>query len=273
MILRTNHSGLVLFFIACLTCIAHTEVIETNVLSSPEAETTLGIEGLKEEHLTQAVQTLGNFAKRILGSNRRKTPSSRSSSFQSRQDSSITSGDVVSGAANLESRIDNTLHRVRTIIPTAIASVEGDIATSNRDKVILGLANFLGMVFGIFKATNGALDWNAVTPGNKIQVFAQILYGYGYWGPFSLEYEKSTVDCGTFDLERALAEYSYVTSYQSGNLNPTIATYFTTELNGKIKENLYCLISRSSGNQVANELDTYVNVYTQLLSENIAAQG
>ena len=98
------------------------------------------------------------------------------------------------------------------------------------------------MVFGIFKATNGALDWNAVSSGNKIQVFAQILYGYGYWGPFALEYEKSTVDCGTFDLERALAEYSYVTSYQSGNLNPTIATYFTTELNGKIKENLYCLV-------------------------------
>ena len=98
------------------------------------------------------------------------------------------------------------------------------------------------MVFGIFKATSGALDWNAVSPGNKIQVFAQILYGYGYWGPFALEYEKSTVDCGTFDLERALAEYSYVTSYQSGNLNPTIATYFTTELNGKIKENLYCLV-------------------------------
>jgi hypothetical protein len=98
------------------------------------------------------------------------------------------------------------------------------------------------VVFGIFKATSGALDWNAVSPGNKIQVFAQILYGYGYWGPFALEYEKSIVDCGTFDLERALAEYSYVTSYQSGNLNPTIATYFTTELNGKIKENLYCLV-------------------------------
>merc|ERR1711935_988060 len=130
------------------------------------------------------------------------------------------------------------------------------------------------MVFGILKVDGvPSWDWDNVSHGNKIQVFAQILYGYGYWGPFALEYEKSTVDCGTFDLERALAEYSYVTSYQSGNLNPTIGTYFTTELNGKIKENLYCLISRSSGNQVANELDTYVNVYTQLLSENIAAQA
>ena len=81
---------------------------------------------------------------------RRTTPSSRSSGFQSRQDSSITSGDVVSGAANLESRIDTTLNRVRTIIPSAIASVEGDIATSNRDKVILALANFLGSMFYFF---------------------------------------------------------------------------------------------------------------------------
>ena len=44
-------------------------------------------------------------------------------------------------------------------------------------------------------------------------------------------------------LERALAEYSYITNYQRDNLNPTIGTYFTTELNGKIKENLYCLVS------------------------------
>ena len=58
----------------------------------------------------------------------------------------------LSGAANLESRIDNTLNRVRTIIPSAVASVEGDIATSNRDKVILALANFLGsmLFFSLF---------------------------------------------------------------------------------------------------------------------------
>ena len=34
---------------------------------------------------------------------------------------------------------------------------------------------------------------------------------------------------------------------------------------------LFLQISRASGNQDANELDTYVNVYTQLLSEKIEA--
>lgn len=173
----------------------------------------------------------------------------------------------------MESRIQTTLNKVRTVIPTTIESVEKDIAISNRDKVILALANFLGMVFGVLKATAGATDWAQVSNGNRIQVFAQILYGYGYWGPFALEYEDSFVDCGNDNLEEALAEYSYVTQYQRDNLDPLIGTYFTTELNGKIKENLYCLISKSSGNQEANVLDTYINVYTQLLSENIAAQA
>jgi len=265
MILR-HHSGLVLLFIAFFTTVAHTDVLETSVLSSPDAS--LGVDSLKEEHVSAAIQTMGEFAKRILG-----YPRSKKVPIHRRQDSSITDGDVVRGAGDLQSRIQTTLNKVRTSIPTAIESVESDIATSNRDKVILALANFLGMVFGVLKATGGVWDWDQVSNGNKIQVFAQILYGYGYWGPFALEYEDSFVDCGSDNLEEALAEYSYVTQYQRDNLDPVIGTYFTTELNGKIKENLYCLISRSSGNQEANILDTYINVYTQLLSENIAAQA
>lgn len=99
------------------------------------------------------------------------------------------------------------------------------------------------MVFGILKATAASTNWADVSTGNKIQVFAQILYGYGYWGPFALEYEPSQVTCGKYDLQEALDEYGYVVHYEIDNLNPTIGTYFTTELNGKIKENLYCLVS------------------------------
>jgi len=264
MILR-HHCGLVLLIIAYFTTVAYTDVLETSVLSSPDG--TLGVDSLKEEHVTAAIETMGDFAKRILGYPRRKKVL-----IHRRQDSSIT-GDVVSGAGDLESRIQTTLNKIRTSIPTVTESVEKDIAISNRDKVILALANFLGMVFGILKATGGSNDWENISNGNRIQVFAQILYGYGYWGPFALEYEDSFVDCGNDNLEEALAEYSYVTQYQSDNLDPVIGTYFTTELNGKIKENLYCLISRSSGNQDANVLDTYINVYTQLLSENIVAQA
>jgi len=266
MILRHNW-GFVLLILAYFTTVAYTNVLETSVLSSPDA--TLGVDSLKEEHVTAAIETMGNFAKRILGYPRKKKVS-----IHRRQDSSITGGDVVRGAADLPSRIETTLNKIRTTIPTAIESVENDIAISNRDKVILALANFLGMVFGIMKVENVATwDWDQVSNGGKIQIFAQILYGYGYWGPFALEYEDSFVDCGSDNLEEALAEYSYVTQYQRDNLDPVIGTYFTTELNGKIKENLYCLISRSSGNQEANILDTYINVYTQLLSENIARQA
>ena len=93
------------------------------------------------------------------------------------------------------------------------------------------------------KATAASTNWADVSTGNKIQVFAQILYGYGYWGPFALEYEDSRVHCGQEDLERAVTEYSYVANYNRNNLDPIIGTYFTTELNGAIKENLYCLVS------------------------------
>ena len=99
------------------------------------------------------------------------------------------------------------------------------------------------VVFGVLKATAGSTDWEAVSTGNKIQVFAQILYGYGYWGPFALEYETSRVDCGLSDLERTLYEYGYVTDYNRSDLDPTIGKYFTSELNSAIKENLYCLVS------------------------------
>ena len=42
-----------------------------------------------------------------------------------------------------------------------------------------------------------------------------------------------------------------------------------TEFNGKIRESLNCIISRSPENQLFNELIAYIDIYTQLLSENI----
>lgn len=99
------------------------------------------------------------------------------------------------------------------------------------------------MWFGVLKATGAATNWADVSTGNKIQVFAQILYGYGYWGPFALEYEDSQLTCGVYDLEDALNEYGYVVHYDKTNLEPAIAKYFTSELNGAIKEKLYCIVS------------------------------
>ena len=93
------------------------------------------------------------------------------------------------------------------------------------------------------KTTGLATSWDDVSDGNKIQVFAQLLYGYGYWGPFALEYENSRVDCGELDFEATLNEYGYVTDHHGYNsLDPILANYYIAELNSKIKENLYCLV-------------------------------
>ena len=51
---------------------------------------------------------------------------------------------MVSGARNLDSRIDTSLGIIRNKIPDATVSVEADIAVANRDRVILALSNFLG---------------------------------------------------------------------------------------------------------------------------------
>ena len=42
------------------------------------------------------------------------------------------------------SRIDNTLRQIQYAIPKAKDSIEADIMDSNKDKAILGIANFLG---------------------------------------------------------------------------------------------------------------------------------
>jgi len=226
-------------------------------LSTPSfAEASQVLENLLIEHISRPSQQL----KKRKGTHKILKPVIRRSSL---------TGGVVGAAKDIDSRIQTTLETIESNIPVAIESIEKDIAISNRDKVILALANFLGMVFGVLKATAGSTNWEDVSTGNKIQVFAQILYGYGYWGPFALEYEKSRVDCGLYDLKSVLDEYGYVVHYEPSNLDATIASYFISELNGAMKEKLYCITSRTSANQDANTVETYIDVYTQLLNERV----
>ena len=76
------------------------------------------------------------------------------------------------------------------------------------------------------------------------------------------------MDCGASDLDLVLEDIFYATSFE---LDPTFGSHITTEFNGKIKKSLNCLISRSPENQLVNELIAYINIYTQLLSENFEA--
>ena len=73
-------------------------IIIVVILSSVEdsrflkkTEKTLEVNGLKEERLTQAAEKLGNFAKIILRSTRRREKNSARNKFQSRQDSTLDS--------------------------------------------------------------------------------------------------------------------------------------------------------------------------------------
>lgn len=49
---------------------------------------------------------------------------------------------------------------------------------------------------------DGLTTFMELPEGNQILVLAQLMYGYGYVGPFALEYEKTALDCGLFDYER-----------------------------------------------------------------------
>ena len=200
------------------------------------------------------------------------------------QGSSKNIGNVVTSdpqAINLDSRINRTLTRIRGMIPTAIESVEKDIFISNRNKVVISLTRFVAMVIGIFNVISNERklqkkfknEFNTTTnwsEANKILLFTVISTGYGYWGEYALEVEKSHVECSVYDFDRALAEYSFVSNYKTTNFDPTFGVYFTSELNLKIEENLFCLKSHSE-NQVVSDLFAYVKVYTSLLSEKIAA--
>ena len=80
--------------------------------------------------------------------------------------------------------------------------------------------------------------------------------------------DESKLKCGLLDFEKVLDEYRRVTNYEKGSFDPTIGALFTSRLNQKIKEQLFCLISNPTypKNKVENELVTYVETYTKLLS-------
>ena len=41
-------------------------------------------------------------------------------------------------------------------------------------------------------------------------VIAHLSYGYGYAGPWLLEFEEANVNCGLEDLEQVLSEYNFL---------------------------------------------------------------
>ena len=52
------------------------------------------------------------------------------------------------------------------------------------------------MSFGVAGAADGNPNLGELNQGQQLLVLAQIMYGYGYWGPFLLEFEQARLDCG-----------------------------------------------------------------------------
>ena len=71
---------------------------------------------------------------------------------------------------NYDKRMDETLRQIRYAIPRAKESIKEDIVAANRDKIILGLANFMGMAFGIASGAEGETNPRKWKQSQRMQV-------------------------------------------------------------------------------------------------------
>ena len=194
--------------------------------------------------------------------------------------------------SDYDKRIANILRQIQYAIPKAKETVRKDIIDENSDKAIIGMANFLGMVFGIVAGADGNPDPKQWSQAGRIQVTAQAFYGYGYWGPFLLTFEAKTLPCGLEDLDEALDKYSFLTNMGhtfafldgynvtlNGNpkkhipngSEPALLQYYAVELNHAMKRSLYCVTRKKCDNHEALYLSTLIDLYTQLISERLVA--
>jgi len=171
---------------------------------------------------------------------------------------------------DIHQRLANVREEIKGLIGPARKSVEEEIAQSNRDKILLALVNFLGATFGVLlnsMGPDGLTMFMNLPESNQILVLAQLLYGYGYVGPFALEYEKTALDCGLFDYEQVEYEYSFIDHGYSED--PAVLRYFTTEAANAYKKALYCITSRKGSNSEAKRLVTLIDLQAQLQRERL----
>jgi len=171
---------------------------------------------------------------------------------------------------DVNQRIENVRTEIKELIPVARQSVAEEIAQSNRDKVLLALVNFLGATFGVLLNsvdTDGSLtNFMSLPESNQILILAQLMYGYGYVGPFALEYEDAMPTCGIFEYEQVEFEYSFI---DNPTVAPAVLKYFTTEAASGYKKALYCITSRKGSNGEAKKLDALIDLQAELQREKL----
>eukprot|EP00096_Caligus_rogercresseyi_P012063 TRINITY_DN494_c0_g1_i1.p1 TRINITY_DN494_c0_g1~~TRINITY_DN494_c0_g1_i1.p1 ORF type:complete len:245 (+),score=44.34 TRINITY_DN494_c0_g1_i1:291-1025(+) len=187
-------------------------------------------------------------------------------------------------ASSIDNRIDSTLHHIRKSIPSAVTSIESDIASSNLRSVIIGTMNLLGAAFGF----RGAIGDN-LTPeftlrqlsfGDQLNALSQAMYGFGYVGVFYFELEEARLDCGVYDFDRVLHDYSFVSDFpsiyghsyspSSSDTDPHLLQYYVVEMKNRLKKAIYCITSRRGSNQEAYVVDSFINLYAKLATERLS---
>jgi len=216
-----------------------------------------------DELLTQLIHDFGNAKYGNTGGDKKSKPLSLLNKRSGSLGYSGLTGDI-------HQRLANVREEIKGLIAPARTSVEEEIAKNNRDKILLALVNFLGATFGVLTNSmgpDGLTTFMELPEGNQILVLAQLMYGYGYVGPFALEYEKTALDCGLFDYERVEYEYSFIDHGYSED--PAVIKYFTTEAANEYKKALYCITSRKGTNAEARKLDALIDLQAELQRERI----
>lgn len=189
---------------------------------------------------------------------------------------------VVNNVGDIDYQMYHVLQSVPLAIQEARSGIIQSTRESNRDKAITGIACLIGAISGGLGVTAGA---TSPTTAVVLGWLAQHTWGYGYWGPFLLDFEELDPGCGVEDFNKVLGDYSFVTSLyttygkdlQAGAYSshhpddrPELRAYYLSEFGRKAKHALHCITSKagsdSSASKVVSLIDKYVGMGLERLS-------
>ena len=96
-------------------------------------------------------------------------------------------------------------------------------------------------MYNIGAGFDGGSTFSQLAAGDKIQVVAQVMYGFGYSRPYMDLYQDPRVSCGLKDYEAALEEFEFL-EYPDFSTDVGILSYYASEFNHQLKLDLHCLV-------------------------------
>jgi len=190
-------------------------------------------------------------------------------------------GTVMTSVGDIDYQMYHVLQTIPLAIQEARSSIIQSTRDSNRDKGITGIACLLGAVSGGLGVTAGA---SGPTTGVVLGWLAQHSWGYGYWGPFLLDFEELDPGCGLEDFNKVLGDYSFVTSLyttyskelsagayssQHPDDRPELRAYYLSEFGRKAKHALHCITSKAGGDSAASKVVSLIDKYVGMGLERL----